>query len=137
MIKFALAVATLLASAGTIAAPAPQKPVPTNFVEFKVRDLERTKTFYAAIFGWSFVDYGPNYASFTSNGMGGGFVSDAGAPAPGGPLMVFYVDHLEDTLARAKAAGADTSKPIFAFPGGRRFEFHDPDGYLVAAWTQE
>jgi predicted enzyme related to lactoylglutathione lyase len=137
MIKFALSLATLLASAGAMAAPAPEKPVPTNFVEFKVRDMQRTKTFYTAVFGWSFVDYGPNYASFTSNGMGGGFVSDAGAPTPGGPLMVFQVDHLEDTFARAKAAGADISKPIFSFPGGRRFEFHDPDGYLVAAWTQE
>lgn len=115
----------------------PEGPVPTNYVEFKVRDLERAKTFYAAIFGWSFVDYGAHYASFTSNGMGGGFAANADAPTPGGPLMVFHVDHLEDTFARAQAAGADIVKPIFSFPGGRRFEFRDPDGYLVAAWTQE
>ncbi|MBI3677541.1 MAG: VOC family protein [Proteobacteria bacterium] len=125
-----------------MAAPAPKelapaKPVPTNFVEFKVRDVARAKTFYGAIFGWSFDDYGPNYASFMSNGMGGGFAANAGAPTPGGPLMVFHVDHLADTLARAKAAGADIVKPIFSFPGGKRFEFRDPDGYLVAAWTQE
>jgi uncharacterized protein len=137
MIRFILSVATLLVSASALAAPSREKPVPANYVEFKVRDLERTKNFYAAVFGWSFVDYGPDYASFTSNGMGGGFAAKAGAPTPGGPLMVFHVDHLDDMLARAKAAGAEIVKPIFAFPGGRRFEFHDPDGYPVAAWTQE
>jgi hypothetical protein len=137
MFKFVLPLATLLASASVMAAPTPEKPAPINYVEFKVRDVERTKAFYGAIFGWPFVDYGPNYASFTSNGMGGGFVSDAGAPTTGGPLMVFHVDRLEDTLARAKAAGAEIVKSIYSFPGGRRFEFRDPDGYLVAAWTQE
>ena len=115
---------------------ATNKPVPTNYVEFKVRDLARTKAFYGAIFGWSYIDYGPDYASFESNGMGGGFAANAGAPAPGGPLMVFHVDDLEDAQARAQAAGAEIVKPIFSFPGGRRFEFRDPDGYLVAAWTQ-
>ncbi|HEY5047610.1 MAG TPA: VOC family protein [Rhizomicrobium sp.] len=137
MITFVLPLATLPASTSAVAAPAPEKPVPTNYVEFKVRHVERTKAFYAAIFGWSFVDYGPDYASFTSNGMGGGFASNLGAPTSGGPLMVFHVDHLEDTLARAKAAGADVVRPIFSFAGGRRFEFLDPDGYLIAAWTQE
>ena len=104
MIKFVLPIAMLLASASAMAAPspkelAPAKPVPTNFVEFKVRDVARAKMFYGTIFGWSFDDYGPNYASFMSNGMGGGFASNAGAPTPAnllhnGPLMVFHVDHL-------------------------------------------
>lgn len=137
MIKLIPPLAMLLVSASAMAAPAPEKPEPTNYVEFKVRDVERTKTFYAAIFGWSFVDYGPDYATFASNGMGGGFASNAGDPTSGGPLMVFHVGHLEDTLARARAADADIVRPIFSFPGGRRFEFRDPDGYVVAAWAQE
>ena len=51
--------------------------------------------------------------------------------------MVFHVDNLEETLERAKAAGAVIVKPIFAFPGGRRFHFKDPDGYEIAAWAQD
>jgi hypothetical protein len=30
------------------------------------------------------------------------------------------------------AAGADIVKPIFAFPGGRRFHFLDPNGNELA-----
>jgi len=135
MIGTALVLAAATMTAGI--APAPEKPAPVNFVEYRVHDLARTKTFYAAIFGWSFTDYGPTYTSFTYRGLGGGFVSDQGEPRPGGPLMVFDVDDLEATLAKAKAAGAVIERPIFAFPGGRRFEFKDPDGYDVAAWTTE
>jgi len=112
-------------------------PTPIDYVEFKVRDVARSKAFYGAIFGWAFTDYGPDYASFTSNGLGGGFTSQEGAASPGGPLMVFHVDDLEACLARAKSQNATIVKPIFSFPGGRRFEFKDPDGYLIAAWKQE
>jgi len=27
-------------------------------------DIERTKKFYSAVFGWTFVDCGPEYVSF-------------------------------------------------------------------------
>ncbi|HEY1961050.1 MAG TPA: VOC family protein [Rhizomicrobium sp.] len=111
-------------------------PPPMDYVEFSVSDLARTKAFYAAIFGWEFTDYGPEYASFVDNGLGGGFRSDA-PPRPGGPLMVFHVDDLAAALARAKKAGASIAKPIYAFPGGSRFEFKDPDGYDIAAWKQD
>ncbi|HEY8696943.1 MAG TPA: VOC family protein [Rhizomicrobium sp.] len=112
------------------------KPTPMDYVEFVVRDIARSKAFYGAVFGWQFTDYGPGYTSFTDNGLGGGFTTD-GTPKPGGPLMVFHVDDLEGTQARAHAAGAAMVKPIFSFPGGRRFQFKDPDGYEIAAWTQE
>ena len=28
-----------------------------NYLEFPAKDLEATKTFFSAVFGWSFVDY--------------------------------------------------------------------------------
>lgn len=109
---------------------------PMDYVEFSVSDIARTKAFYAAIFGWEFTDYGPEYTSFVDNGLGGGFRSDA-PPRPGGPLLVFHVDDLEACFERAKNTGAPILKPIYSFPGGRRFEFKDPDGYDIAAWKQE
>ena len=109
---------------------------PMDYVEFSVSDIERTKRFYTAVFGWTFTDYGPDYTSFIDNGLGGGFRSDQ-PPRPGGPLMVFHVDDLEAAFARAHAIGAQIVKEIFSFPGGRRFEFKDPDGYDIAAWKQE
>ena len=42
---------------------------------------------------------------------------------------------IEDALARVEKAGGTVVKPIFAFPGGRRFQFADPDGYELAVWS--
>jgi hypothetical protein len=41
-----------------------------NYIEFASTDIERTKKFYATVFGWSFVDYGPDYVSFTATNSG-------------------------------------------------------------------
>ena len=38
-----------------------------NYIELASTDIERTKKFYGKVFGWSFVDYGPEYASFTAH----------------------------------------------------------------------
>ncbi|HEX2593396.1 MAG TPA: VOC family protein [Rhizomicrobium sp.] len=106
-----------------------------DYVEFVVKDAARSKAFYSAIFGWPFTDYGPDYTSFEGPCVSGGFTTD-GTPRPGGPLMVFAVDDIETVFAKAKAAGAAITKEIFTFPGGRRFQFTDPDGYEIAAWTE-
>ena len=56
---------------------------------------------------------------------------------PGGPLVILYADDLEATQQRIEAAGAKISRATFAFPGGRRFHFIDPDGYELAVWTAQ
>ncbi|MBK1665217.1 glyoxalase/bleomycin resistance/extradiol dioxygenase family protein [Rhodospirillum rubrum] len=103
-------------------------------IEFTVGALERTKAFYGAVFGWTFTDYGPSYCEFTDGRLTGGFTTD-GAVRPGGPLVIVYADDLSAIQSRLEAAGAPIIKPIFAFPGGRRFHFHDPDGYELAVWS--
>jgi len=44
-----------------------------NYVEFGAKDLTATKAFFSTVFGWSFVDYGPDYAVFSNQGLDGGF----------------------------------------------------------------
>ena len=44
-----------------------------NYVEYPARDLARTKHFFQQAFGWSFDDYGPDYAAFSGQGLDGGF----------------------------------------------------------------
>ena len=115
---------------------ATDKAAPTPaYVEFNVRDPARAKAFYGAVFGWRFTDYGPDYASFSTVGVTGGFARATPGGA-GGPLMVFPVAGLESAEARVKAEGGKVTKPIFGFPGGRRFHFRDLDGYDVAAWSE-
>ena len=43
---------------------------------------------------------------------------------------------LADVQRRIETAGGKIVKPIFEFPGGRRFHFTDPDGYELAVWTE-
>jgi predicted enzyme related to lactoylglutathione lyase len=96
--------------------------------------LDSTKAFYSAAFGWSFTDYGPTYSAF-DEGLEGGFAAHA-TEAPAKPLPVIYSERLEETLATVENAGGIIVRPIFSFPGGRRFHFRDPAGNELAVWGQ-
>ncbi len=108
-----------------------------NYVEFPAKDIAATKRFFSKVFGWSFVDYGPEYAAFSNQGIDGGFFkSDLFVTTDtGSALIVFYSQALEQTQAKIEAAGGSIIKSIFAFPGGRRFHFTDPNGNEYAAWS--
>ncbi|TIP10392.1 VOC family protein [Mesorhizobium sp.] len=95
--------------------------------------LDRLKAFYSAAFSWSFTDYGPTYSA--SEGVDGGFQADAGE-APAKPLPVLYSGDLEETLDAVENSGGTIVKPIFSFPGGRRFHFVDPAGNDMAVWGE-
>lgn len=105
-----------------------------DYVEFAVSDIARSKAFYGAAFDWTFTDFGDEYCEFNDGRMTGGFHTQD-APRPGGPLVVLYADDLGDAQARVEAAGGTITKAVFEFPGGRRFQFTDPDGYELAVWT--
>lgn len=109
-----------------------------NYVEFPARDLVATKAFFEAAFGWSFVDYGPEYTAFSDQGIHGGFYKSdlAASRAAGSALLVFYSDDLEQTLSDVEKAGGQIVKPIFSFPGGRRFHFSEPSGNELAVWGE-
>ena len=106
-----------------------------DYIEFPATELAATKTFYAAAFGWAFTDYGPDYAAFEGEGTDGGFTSDEES-APAKPLVVLYAQDLEAMQAKVSAAGGLVTRPIFAFPGGRRFHFQDPSGNELAVWSE-
>ena len=44
-----------------------------DYIEFSVKSVPDAKRFYGAAFGWSFEDYGPDYASFSDGRLSGGF----------------------------------------------------------------
>ncbi len=108
-----------------------------NYVEFPAKDIEASKAFFCEVFGWSFVDYGPDYTAFSDQGLDGGFFkSDLSANTNNGSaLIVFYSRALEQTQAKVEGAGGSITKPIFSFPGGRRFHFTDPNGNEYAVWS--
>lgn len=106
-----------------------------DYIEFNVADIAKSKAFYGNAFGWTFTDYGPQYCEFQDGRLTGGFTTLAPVNANGGPLVILFADNLEDALGRVDKAGGKIVKPIFDFPGGRRFQFTDPDGYELAVWS--
>ena len=106
-----------------------------NYIEFNVVDIARSKAFYGQAFGWSFTDYGPTYCEFDDGHMKGGFDTSSTA-TPGGPLVVLYGKDLAEIERAVVAAGGKITKPNFKFPGGRRLQFSDPDGYELAVWSE-
>ena len=109
-----------------------------NYVEFPAKDLPATKAFFQSAFGWSFVDYGPEYTAFSDQGLDGGFFQSdlASSSQKGAALIVFYSNQLEATLAKVEKAGGSIVRPIYAFPGGRRFHFTEPSGNEFAVWSE-
>tara|TARA_Y100000294_G_C8242412_1_gene211359 strand:+ start:49 stop:408 length:360 start_codon:yes stop_codon:yes gene_type:complete len=108
-----------------------------NYVEFPAKDIQGSKNFFAQIFGWSFKDFGPDYTAFSDQGIDGGFFkSDLNSSTKNGAgLIVFYSQDIEATQAKIEQAGGIIIKPIFLFPGGRRFHFTEPSGNEFAVWS--
>jgi len=111
-----------------------------NYVEFHAKDVEQAKKFYGSVFGWSFQDYGPEYASFSkeSAGIDGGFAKGdrGGGGSESAPLIVLYSADLKATEDAIVAAGGGIVVPVFEFPGGRRFHFSDGVGNVLAVWSE-
>lgn len=109
-----------------------------NYVEIPSKDLEVTKAFFASAFGWSFVDYGPEYVAIENAGLDGGFYKSdkISSPESGSVLVVLYSSEIETTAGRVTSSGGKVTQDIFDFPGGRRFHFVDPNGNEYAVWSE-
>jgi uncharacterized protein len=111
-----------------------------NYIEFAATEIPRARQFYAAAFGWSFEDWGPDYISFdaASAAMAGGFrKSNAGETSgSAAPLVVLYSRDLAATEKAIVAAGGSIVVPTFDFPGGKRFHFSDGVGNVLAVWSE-
>ncbi|MEV4901175.1 VOC family protein [Citricoccus sp. NPDC055426] len=108
-----------------------------DYVELAAPDLETSTAFYREAFGWSFNDYGPDYAGIRSpdgDGEAGGLTPHATAGS-GTPLVILYSEDLEATVAAVRSAGGRVTREPYDFPGGRRFHFTDPGGNELAVWS--
>lgn len=109
-----------------------------NYVELAAKDLLVTKAFFQSVFGWEFVDYGPDYTAFSNQGLDGGFYREslASQTSNGAALLIFYSQDIEATCCKVEKYGGKIIKPIFEFPGGCRFHFEEPSGNEFAVWSE-
>jgi uncharacterized protein len=114
-------------------------PNTIDYIEMPSRDLAATKSFFSALFGWTFQDYGPDYAAFDDGRMAGGFFSSEKTAdvESGSPLIVFYHADLKQMCAKIVDLGGEITKDIFEFPGGHRFHFRAPGGGEFAIWSDK
>jgi predicted enzyme related to lactoylglutathione lyase len=120
------------------AAPAhPGRERRLDYVEFASTDPAASRAFFSAVFGWSFVDYGPDYTAFDDGRLQGGFFRGTPCTASAGAgLLVIYADDLAPMAEAVAAQGGRVVKPVFSFPGGSRFQFVEPGGNELAVWSE-
>jgi uncharacterized protein len=101
-----------------------------DYVELAVDDLEQATAFYTKALGWTFNDYGGEYAGIQDprnpvqevGGLNPRPVSSRGE----GVLALVRTMDAEGALASVQAAGGRISTELHDYPGGRRFMFADP-----------
>lgn len=109
-----------------------------DYVEFVAFDLGRARQFYERALGWTFEAWGDSYLSFSDGRLNGGFAKTEVAerkPEPFAPLVILFSRDLEGTRQRVRDEGGRVVRDIFPFPGGRRFHFQDPEGNVLAVWS--
>ncbi|WP_168122414.1 VOC family protein [Paenibacillus sp. HB172176] len=124
---------------------------PVHF-EIHVNDMERAKTFYGTVFGWTFEDWSeyagtPYYGAVTGDaeqmGINGALMQRRGpGPMPAQPLNAFActlgVESYDETEAAILKHGGQLAMPKYALPGmawqgyyldteGNLFGIHQPD----------
>ena len=101
------------------------------YLELPSNNVPALKAFYGQLFGWTFQDFGDDYAAIVGAGMDGGFNGDPGSK-PKVPLAIIETTDIEDMLKRVQESGGTITMPTFTYPGGQRFHFVDPSGNELA-----
>jgi predicted enzyme related to lactoylglutathione lyase len=109
-----------------------------DYVELAVGDLVQARDFYAKVLGWTFNDYGGEYAGIQDPRNPG---QEVGGLNPGrdasrgdGVLALVRTTDVDVALASVLEAGGRITTELHEYPGGRRFMFADPWGNILGVY---
>lgn len=112
------------------------KSVRLNYFELPVSNIAASRGFFEQAFGWKMTSFGPDYAATEGEGFDLG-LNGVPTEATAAPLGVIEVDNIDRAYAAVLQAGGEITRPIFAFPGGRRFHFREPSGNELAVYISD
>jgi hypothetical protein len=109
-----------------------------DYVELSVDDVALAKAFYAKALGWTFTDYGPDYAGIQDpRNPGrefGGLAAQKQASRGEGVLALVHTDDADAAVESVTAAGGRIQAELHDYPGGSRFTFADPAGNVLGVY---
>ncbi|MFF7864959.1 VOC family protein [Streptomyces qaidamensis] len=112
------------------------------WVEVQVEHVERASAFYGQLFGWTYLDHGPDYQHYLTARLDGRAVADIG-PRPAGDttgepsawLVCFAVDSTDEAAEQiTRAGGTVLLPPLDVGTHGRFAVAADPAGATFAVW---
>src|SRR5690242_4177393 len=127
---------------GNMATHSYAKPagVPT-WIDLMAPDIDATRTFYQAVFGWEYDIGGPEYGGYTVARLGQRMTAGMMGPQPDTPPMpaawnlYFATDNIETDVARAVELGAKVVYPVMGVSEfGRMAVCEDPTGAVFSFW---
>ncbi|MEO6013575.1 MAG: VOC family protein [Devosia sp.] len=98
-----------------------------DYYELASSAPRQSGAFFAKAFGWGLKSYGPDYTELQESGILGGITADE-ADKNSAPLIGIRAEDIAAAEAAVVAAGGVITRPIYDFPGGRRFYFREPGG---------
>lgn len=107
--------------------------------EIPTTDVQKSKDFYAKIFGWTMSEDMPGYVLFkTGDNQGGGFTQDT-KPTRDGVVLYIEVEDIDKKLTEVEAAGGKKlkGKTQISPEYGYYATFTDPCGTIMALWSNK
>ncbi|MBD3161817.1 MAG: VOC family protein [Candidatus Eisenbacteria bacterium] len=105
-------------------------------VNIPSRDLEESRQFYGALFGWEFTPNAEHYVLFSDRGGIGGGLTTRASPTKEGVLLFIAVADIPETLERVRRAGGsvELEKTPVGGPGFYAV-FIDPHGNRIGIYS--
>jgi len=109
-----------------------------SWVDVSSSDFEKSKRFYSEMFGWEIQQGSEEFGGYSMAVLNGSNVAGVTPATPEAPsVWSTYVDvaSVDDTLAKATAAGATTiAGAMDVGESGRLAVFADPEGAVIGLW---
>jgi len=117
-------------------------PTPTNgkicYLEIPTPNIDRSASFYQAVFGWSIRHRGDGATAFDDavGGVSGSWVAGRPASPTPGLLVYIMVDSVAATAEAVVAHGGRIVQPLGMHPTEKIARFADPFGNVLGLYQE-